>query len=344
MVQVLLTIACAFVVGKVLDRLKVPGGMMIGAVIGACGYSIFTSNALVPGEAKTIAQIIAGAYIGAGVSRKEVKEMRAVVKPALIVLSGLLLLNIVTGFILYNISSMDLLTSLMCCTPGGISDIPMIAADMGADPSKVVAMQFVRLILGIGVFPMMIGLVTGTSGEHGVKTSVKTKKEINYLNVLITCVVATVCGIVGKLSPVPAGTMAFATLGSIIFSCTTERAQLPRIFRKGAQLLSGAYVGASIGIVQIRELIGLWPSALVLVAAYTIACFVIGFILTKAKCFNPTEAMLAATPAGASDMALISADLGVHNAKLIVLQVLRLITVVLVFPSIMSLIVQLVAR
>ena len=53
------------------------------------------------------------------------------------------------------------------------------------------------------------------------------------------------------------------------------------------------------------------------------------------------EAMLAATPAGASDMALISADLGILNAKLIVLQVLRLITVVLVFPSILSVVVSL---
>ena len=40
-------------------------------------------------------------------------------------------------------------------------------------------------------------------------------------------------------------------------------------------------------------------------------------------------------------MALISADLGIRNAKLIVLQVLRLITVVLVFPSILSVVVGL---
>ena len=45
----------------------------------------------------------------------------------------------------------------------------------------------------------------------------------------------------------------------------------------------------------------------------------------------------------ALDMALISADLGVSNAKLIVLQVLRLVVVVLVFPSILSFVVHLVA-
>ena len=60
-----------------------------------------------------------------------------------------------------------------------------------------------------------------------------------------------------------------------------------------------------------------------------------------ARARGRAEAMLAATPAGASDMALISADLGIRNAKLIVLQVLRLITVVLVFPSILSVVVGL---
>ena len=42
--------------------------------------------------------------------------------------------------------------------------------------------------------------------------------------------------------------MGFATLGSIVFACAFPgKAQMPRILRKLAQMLSGAYVGASIG-------------------------------------------------------------------------------------------------
>jgi len=74
---------------------------------------------------------------------------------------------------------------------------------------------------------------------------------------------------------------------------------------------------------------------------YTLACFGIGFLMMRAKCFTRAEGMLAATPAGASDMALISADLGIENPKLIVLQVLRLIVVVLFFPSILSVVISL---
>ena len=60
----------------------------------------------------------------------------------------------------------------------------------------------------------------------------------------------------------------------------------------------------------------------------------IATLLQRLRIFGRREAFLAATPAGASDMALISADLGVYNVKLVLLQVMRLIAVILLFPSI----------
>jgi len=343
--QLLLTILCALAVGYVLDRIHLPGGMMIGAVIGACLLGVATGQSHMPGMAKTVAQIIAGAFIGSGITREDVREMRTVVKPALILLPCFLMINIASGLLIYRVSELDLMTALMSCVPGGISDIPMIAADMGADPSVVVTMQFIRLVLGIGCFPLMIRFATG--GEDAGRTEViKTKKnkEFKAHYVVLTFAVAAVCGLVGKASPMPSGTMGFATLGSIAFACAFPgKAQMPRLLRKCAQLLSGAYVGASIGAEQLRLLSRLGLPVVILVCGYLLGCFGIGFLLWRAGCFSRREGMLAATPAGASDMALISADLGVSSAKLIVLQVLRLVVVVLVFPSILSFVVHFMA-
>ena len=44
--------------------------------------------------------------------------------------------------------------------------------------------------------------------------------------------------------------------------------------------------------------------------------------------------MLAATPAGASDMALISSDLGVNSKEVIELQIIRMVVVIVVFPQV----------
>ena len=343
--QLLLTIVCAFAVGYLLDRVHLPGGMMIGAVIGSCLLGVLTGQANMPGPAKTMAQIIAGAFIGSGGSREDVREMKTVIKPALILIPCLLTINIVCGLLIYYVSELDMMTALMSCVPGGISDMPMIAADMGADPSVVVTLQFIRLILGLGCFPLMIRFVTGVREEDKVQAvRTRSRKEYSAKYVALTFAVAAVCGLVGKASPMPSGTMGFATLGSILFACACPgKAQMPRILRKCAQLLSGAYVGASIGVAQLRLLMTMGLPVAILVAGYTAGCFVIGWLMHKAGCFTLREGMLAGTPAGASDMALISADLGVQNIKLVVLQVLRLIVVVLVFPSILSFIVHLLA-
>ena len=342
--KILLTLACALAVGRLLDRLRVPGGMMVGAVIGACVLGVFTGQAAMPAPAKTVAQIIAGAFIGSGIKREDIAEMKTIARPALILIPCLLVVNITAGLLIYATGKMDLLTALMCCVPGGISDIPMIAADMGADPSIVVTMQFIRLVLGIGVFPILIKVVTGGDGKEVEAVKTKKKKTYQAGNVVLTFAVAAVCGLLGKVSPVPSGTMGFATLGSIIFACAFPgRAQMPKLLRKLAQMLSGAYVGASIGAEQIRVLMTMGVPVLIIVCAYTFACFGIGFFLYKAGCFTRAEGMLAATPAGASDMALISADIGVQNPKLIVLQVMRLIIVVLFFPTILSFVVSLFA-
>lgn len=333
----LLTVLCALAVGLLLDRLHLPGGMMIGAVIGACVFGSLSQAAYMPSLAKTTAQIIAGAFIGSGIRREDVAAMRHILKPALILLPCLLVVNITAGYLVYRTSSMDLLTALICCAPGGLSDMPMIGADLGADPSMVVVMQFVRMSMGIGVFPLMIRAVAGRQVE---RTEVQKPTKVQKYHpqyILTTFGVAAVCGFLGKVLPVPAGTMGFATLGSICYSCCTGHGEMPPLFRKAAQLLAGAYVGASVGPEQLSMLKTLGIPVLILITAYVLACFGIGYLLYRAGYFNYEEAMLAATPAGASDMALISADLGIHNIQLIVLQVLRLVVVVLVFPTVLSL-------
>ncbi len=343
-IQLLLTILCALAVGVLLDRIHMPGGMMIGAVIGACALGVCTGQSYMPAPAKTAAQIIAGAFIGSGITREDVREMKTVVKPALILLPSLLVVNIIAGLLIYSTGTMDLMTAMMCCVPGGLSDIPMIAADLGADPSIVVVMQFIRMVFGIGVFPLIIRAVAGNAEERAEVIKKKKKKTFEAKYVILTFAVAAVCGLIGKVSPVPSGTMGFATLGSIVFACAFPgKAQMPRFLRKCAQLLSGAYVGAIIGLEQVKTLMTLGLPVVILISAYLCVCFGVGFVLWRTGCFNRKEGMLAATPAGASDMALISADLGISNAKLIVLQVLRLIAVVLIFPSIISFVVHLFA-
>ncbi|MDI9521523.1 MAG: AbrB family transcriptional regulator [Bacillota bacterium] len=339
--SIVYTLLAAAAVGLIFSRFRIPGGIMIGAVIGACATNLILGEAQMPSFFKTAAQIVAGAFIGAGVSRSEMREMRKAFKPAVIVILGLFVLNVLSGLLIYKTSSIDLLTALLCTTPGGISDIPIVAADMGADASKVLVMQFVRYVVGIGIFPTLIGKITAQEDQNNEGASLGTKSSADgVLPVLLTIAVATAAGLLGKLSGLPAGTMAFATIGSIVFKLFYPKANLPRNVRKVAQCMSGAYVGAGIGLAELMELRLLAGPALILFLSLATGTFVIGMTLKRLKLFNFREAMLAATPAGASDMALISADLGIRNIWLILLQVMRMISVITIFPSLLKLVAE----
>lgn len=338
--QLVITLVVGAAVGLLFYKLKVPGGMMVGALVGVTALNIGTGMASMPSEARMAAQITAGAFIAASVEKSDIKRMPHLLKPAALLLSAMFLLNAVMGVVIHTLSGVDWMTSFFCAVPGGMSDVPIIAADMGANAGDVAVAQFMRLVAGIGIFPSIIMHLTKDEpvpqreGEARVVV-----KNNDWASVLMTMAVAVVCGIVGKLSGVPVGTLLFSMLGVIAFKLVVGRAAVPMWLKRVAQVLSGAYIGSSLGLEDLMDMRVLIIPILLLVLAYACNCFLLGGLLHRFCGFTRRESMLIATPAGASDMALISSDLDIHNPDLIVLQIVRMVLVISVFPQIINLVV-----
>lgn len=338
----IITLIIGIITGYIFYRLKVPGGMMVGAIIGVAAFNILTGMAYIPMEGKVFAQIIAGAFIGSGLEKSDLLRLKNIFKPLITIIIGLLLLNIIMGFIIYYVSPLDLTTSFMCAIPGGMSDIPLISEDMGADSTKVAAMQFIRMIFGIGVFPLMIFKLSNSrffsdTEEVEVYTR-KTNNSKDVKDLIKTIVVAIVFGILGRIFGIPSGTLVFSMVSVIILKLLTGRAFLPRWIKRLAQVMSGTYVGSGIVYNDLLEIKYLLGPALVLIFGYAFTCIFVGAFIHRRFNMPIKDAMLACTPAGASDMALIAADIGVESADLIVIQVIRMIVVISIFPQIIRLI------
>lgn len=344
MLNFLLTLLIGVILGYVFLKLKVPGGMMVGSIVAVAVFNITTGMAYMPYSGRLAAQIIAGAFIGVGIEKGDLIRLKSIFKPALTLLIGMLILNVISGFLIYFTSPLDLVTSLMCAVPGGISDIPIISVDMGADSSKVAIMQFVRLVFGIGVFPSMISKVSNSKFYKKEEEREIFKRTVNKANsipyLLLTISVASIFGIIGKISGIPSATLVFSMFSVIILKLTTGKACMPKWMRRFAQLLAGAYIGSSFEMNDVMELKYLIVPSIVLIIGYFVACFLIGSILHKKFKMPINEAMLTSTPAGAADMALISADMGIESADIIVLQIIRMVSAVSIFPQIIRLIVS----
>ncbi len=360
MVNIILTLLSAFIIGYIFYKLKITGGMMIGAIIGSAIFNIATGRGHMTYEYKFIAQVFSGAVIGCTISREDLKGMKYVFKPFLFVITMFLITNITVGFILYYTSEMDLVTSLMCAVPGGISNIPIIAIDFGANGAQVVTVQFARLLAGVGVFPTLIkhlekydkvknsenkiqNMEQQPSSEVNETEVNETEvKKLRYEFLLMGLVFATLGGLFGEWIGLAGGVLLFSMVATIAIKLKFEEVQIPNMFRRVAQLLSGAYIGYTMTYADILGLKNLFVPIVIVIFFFFINCMFSGYMLQKYFKFGLQEGMLSAAPAGASDMALISADMGVSSPRLVMIQVARLIVVVSVFPQVILLILQLV--
>lgn len=337
--------------GLMAAKLKIPGGLMVGAIIGVAILNIYFGTTYVPSQTKLFVQIIAGAFIGCIMEKSDIKRFPVIAKPAIIMLISFLVLNILSGLLIYLVSPLDLLTSLMSVVPGGISDTPIIAAAMGADAPKVAVLQIVRQVLGIGIFPSLILVYdkskksTQKDGEREANTEKRNKsKTKSWQSFACTFIIAAIAGILGSITKIPSASFSFPIIAVLILKLVFDFAYMPRWSKKCAQILSGCYLGSNILLHDVLELRYLLIPLIIIVIGYMINCFLTGIILRKTCGFTRKESMLITTPAGASDMALISADMDVENTDVIILQVLRAVIVMTFFPQIIHIVVYFIVK
>lgn len=356
----MITLAIGIIGGILFYKMKIPAGVLVGSIVAVTILSVTTEVAVMPAKAKLLAQIITGAYIGSGIKKKDLMHLPYIIKPYATMMVIFLALNLTMGFIIHAISPMDLVTSMLCALPGGVSDTPLIAMDMGADVPKVAVVQFSRMLFGIAVMPIILSAVnkkiekklcvqtassaSSPTAEPSVKKDQPAKNPApkrGAVPLIITLSVGAAAGILGDILPVTAGPLLFSMLAVTALKMFYEKSYLPLWFRRVAQVLSGCVIGCRIKHDDIMELRFVIIPAVVLLSAYVINCILTGHLLHKLYGIQRLEAMLSVSPAGATEMALIAADLGINSPDLIVLQVCRLMGVMAIFPQIISLVLSL---
>jgi membrane AbrB-like protein len=318
-------------------------------MLGAALLSVIFHAAYMPSQTRFLVQAIAGALIGCSIERHDLKRLPRVIKPAGIMAASFFILNFSAGALIHWVSPLDWVTAFMGVIPGGVTEAPIVAADMGADVPKVALMQLARYILGIAVFPPMImtwdrfrekrsssgpdGSSAGTALPRGLPP---VKPRVAFL---CTMAAALSFGYIGRLTRIPAGTFLFSIIAVLVLKLKFNFARIPHWTKRFAQLISGCYIGSTITMNDVQGFRFLALPLLIITGGYIINCFVTGKILSKTCGFSRKEGMLITTPAGASDIVLSSSDMGVENTDIIVIQMLRSIIAMTVFPQIINLLV-----
>lgn len=356
--NLVIAIAVALIGGLVFKKIKFPAGLMVGAMLAAGMLNIFTGIVDVPGSIKFYVQVIAGAFVGIAMDKEKIVQLKSIIKPAIVMILGLLFINISLGTLVYFMTDMDLMTSLFSTVPGGMTDVSIISQDMGADTARTAVFQLARLIGVVTFFPLIIkginkriyknrdnscageeasDLIDVVDEQNNVTEEVsKVKGPINKEKVgvvILTLMVAFLAGTIGKWSGVPAGAMLFSLIAVTIMKVFTNKGHIPVILKQSAQVFAGTFIGGSITMDVVHGLKFVVLPIIILLIAYTVLCMSLGFIISKLFKIDLITALFACTPAGASDMALIASDIGATGSQVALFQITRLISVIAFFPG-----------
>lgn len=157
----LITLALAEGFGFLGKLSGIPAGAMTFAIFAVAAFNVKTGKAYLPKKVKLVAQCIMGTIVGLGITAQDVQHMPALIKPLLIVLFFTVCCNYICGFLIHKICKLDIATSLFGSIPAGVSDMALIATDLGGDAPKVAVLQLVRYIGLFTAMPLLIKLITG---------------------------------------------------------------------------------------------------------------------------------------------------------------------------------------
>ena len=140
--------------------LGIPAGAMTFSMLATALLNVITGKGYMPKKLRRVTQACAGALIGGRMTMESVIGLKSILLPALLLIAGFMLLNLLLGFIISRLCKLDIATSLSSA-PGGMSDMALISQDMGADAPKVAVLQLTRLVSIIAFFPIIIKTLLG---------------------------------------------------------------------------------------------------------------------------------------------------------------------------------------
>lgn len=346
-----MTVMVGMIGAYIATKLRIPAGAMIGSLFSVAIFNIITGDAVLPESYKVITQISTGAFIGAKIKKEDLMSLKTIIKPTIIMICLMFIINFLMGYFLHKNSDMDLATTLFSTAPGGLTDMTLIALDLGADTSKVATLQLVRLLSVISLIPIIIKALIkyykeddkNSEEKIAPKKLVKEKfeKEIHIKRTVVTVIIGSFFGMIGMFLKIPAGAMSLSMMAVAIYNIYTEKSYMPTFLRQLIQVLAGALIGSKMGLNDILDLKTIiFPMAIIIVG-FCIMNIVLGLTIFKISDFDISTALFSAAPGGAADIAIIASELGADTPKVAIMQLIRLVSVIVFYPLLVKFILTL---
>lgn len=164
--KLFVTLLAVLAGASLFERFHVPAGALLGGALGAGLINTLASEGVanVTPPVRFVAFAILGWSIGSTISRESLMALRShvvLLGAAIVVLlafSGLL------AVVLTRFGGLDPMTSYLATSPGALSQMTVMAGDLGADPLIVISVHTTRVIIVLLSAPIVTRLLQNASG------------------------------------------------------------------------------------------------------------------------------------------------------------------------------------
>lgn len=298
-----------------------------------------------------IGQWILGIELGQQINTNVLHIFKVHWLTVIIMLFISILFSLFSGFALWRFSQTDMLTSFIGTAPGGLSAMPGIAQEVGANTAVVSFTQITRVLLVTSTIPILVSYWNTRSIDqnpvHEQVSSITdpTLDMHHLLWTFVLMIVAFVGSFIGKQLKFPSpwllGSMLGVALIQTIVGAYREHDMItwwPHWLIILSQILMGSSIGSRlnkkmfIGVKRMLLVSSLGSLGLI------IFMFFSAFIVSKLTGIAWNTSILAFAPGGIAEMATTAVVLHADSTFVVAVQVLRVLLVIITLPPLFRLI------
>jgi uncharacterized protein len=155
-----LAVGGGLVGATLLVLLNIPAGGIVGAVAGSAVASGFRGRPPPPYGVRVVGMVLLGCAAGVRLDTQTLETLLHLIVPVLVAIGLLLLLDVALATLLVRRYSVDPVTALLACAPGGVSEMAILADEANARTGIVIAIHVVRVATVVLVaLPLLLVLL-----------------------------------------------------------------------------------------------------------------------------------------------------------------------------------------
>lgn len=299
---------------------NVPLAWMLGALIAAMIVSLMGVEISIPKTLRSSSRGVVGLILGASVTTETLGRVPEWPLSLVLLIIGITVIAIMATSYYRHVAGFDKLTALSASLPGAISTIPMIAIQMGADPRRVVLPHLFRVTLIVLLVPPMFSLWQGVGAGPGSDSGFQFDLWGENFWILLLLPPAWWIARAIKL-PIPE--LTGPMFASAVASLLGFQLALPDWLFAFTFIVLGSSIGARFYKMPLALLVGTGRHAFVGTLITLSVTVVVALCIHWATGVPLPVALLAMTPGGIAEMAILSAALGVDPVFVAFHQIFR---------------------